>query len=72
MRQITPREHGLILFAGCRSATFLPQVWEQISDPQAFLAALKQKAGMQPGRSPDALMAARFTVGSWEENSGEA
>lgn len=72
MRQITPHEHGLILFAGCRSATFLPQVWEQIPEPQSFLAALKQKAGMQPGRSPDSLMAARFTVRSWEDDSGEA
>lgn len=58
---------GLILFAGCRSAVFLPQVWEQLSDPAAFLAALKQKAGLAPQRSADGLMAASFTVRKWTE-----
>jgi AmmeMemoRadiSam system protein A len=37
---------GLILEEGDRRATFLPSVWEQISDPQVFLNRLKKKAGM--------------------------
>lgn len=72
MRQVTPHEHGLILFAGCRGSTFLPQVWAQLPDPQDFLAALKRKGGIEPGRASASLMAARFTVSSWEEASGRA
>jgi AMMECR1 domain-containing protein len=29
-----------------RSATFLPQVWEQLPQPGEFMAALKHKAGL--------------------------
>ncbi|MBR0565261.1 AmmeMemoRadiSam system protein A [Azoarcus sp. L1K30] len=72
MRQIVPREHGLILFAGCRSATFLPQVWDQLPEPEGFLAALKRKAGLPPDRPAGGLMAARFEVRSWQENPGGA
>ncbi|AWI80971.1 AMMECR1 domain-containing protein [Parazoarcus communis] len=72
LRQITPHEDGLILFAGCRSATFLPQVWEQLPQPEHFLAALKQKAGMDPDRPVTGMMAARFSVRKWEETSREA
>lgn len=66
-RALRPGVDGLILFAGCRNATFLPQVWEQLPDPAMFLAALKQKAGLAPDRPVDNLMAARYTVEKWSE-----
>lgn len=65
--QLRPGIDGLILFSGCRSATFLPQVWEQLSEPAMFLAALKQKAGLAPDRPASNLMAARYTVRKWKE-----
>ena len=68
LEKITPHEDGLMLFAGCRSATFLPQVWEQLPVPKDFLAALKRKAGMAAERSVDGLMAARYTVCNWHES----
>lgn len=64
---LRPGVDGLILFAGCRNATFLPQVWEQLPDPAMFLAALKQKAGLAPDRPASNLMAARYTVAKWSE-----
>lgn len=67
LAQLKPGEDGLILFAGCRSATFLPQVWEQLPEPRDFLAALKHKAGMDPQRPVDGLMAARYHVRKWHE-----
>lgn len=72
LRQLRPHEDGLILFAGCRSATFLPQVWEQLPAPRDFLAALKRKAGMPIERPVDGLMAARYAVEKWEEAQKEA
>ncbi|MCJ7830297.1 MAG: AmmeMemoRadiSam system protein A, partial [Desulfobacterales bacterium] len=39
---------GVILRKGSSSATFLPQVWDQLSDPADFLTHLCRKAGL-PG-----------------------
>lgn len=64
---LEPGRHGVLLFSGCRSATFLPQVWEHLHDPRTFLAALKEKAGLDPlGPAPN-LMAATYTVRKWTE-----
>jgi AmmeMemoRadiSam system protein A len=67
LQQLRPEVDGLMLFAGCRSAVFLPQVWTQLREPSLFLAALKEKAGLTAGRSADTLMAAAFTVRKWKE-----
>jgi uncharacterized protein len=37
---------GIILKKGFHSATFLPQVWEQINDKEEFLEELSIKAGL--------------------------
>jgi AMMECR1 domain-containing protein len=39
---------GVILRDGSRRATFLPQVWEKISDPASFLANLCYKMRAAP------------------------
>lgn len=40
------RGKGVFLRSGIYRATFLPQVWEQISKPEDFLLHLARKAGM--------------------------
>lgn len=42
---LRPGEDGVVLRDGFRSATFLPQVWDQIPDPAEFLSALCEKMG---------------------------
>jgi AmmeMemoRadiSam system protein A len=42
--QLRPEIDGLIIALGDRRATFLPAVWESLSDPETFVAQLKQKA----------------------------
>lgn len=37
---------GVIIRKGMQGATFLPQVWEQLSDPRDFLSHLCRKAGL--------------------------
>ena len=37
---------GVIIRKGHASATFLPQVWEQLPDPEDFLEHLCMKAGL--------------------------
>ncbi len=69
---LRPGEDGLIIFSGCRSATFLPQVWAQLPEPRQFLAALKDKAGLPTQREVTGLMAARYHVQKWKETEAEA
>jgi AmmeMemoRadiSam system protein A len=45
-RKLRPGVDGVILSAGIRRATFLPQVWEKIPDPVEFLDRLSDKAGL--------------------------
>lgn len=51
-------KYGVILQRGMSSATFLPQVWEQISEKQDFLEHLSLKAGL----SKDAWKKADFWI----------
>ncbi len=44
--QIIPHKHGVILENGYNRSTFLPQVWEQLTDTEKFLKHLCLKAGM--------------------------
>lgn len=59
---------GVIITYGGRSATFLPQVWEQLPEKEDFLVHLCQKAGL-PGtawQDRDARIET-YTVQSFEE-----
>ncbi|MFC1814739.1 AmmeMemoRadiSam system protein A [Thermodesulfobacteriota bacterium] len=44
--KLKPGIHGVILSQGYRRATFLPQVWEQLPEKEAFLGHLCQKGSM--------------------------
>ena len=46
--QLVKGVDGVILRDGNRQGVFLPAVWKQLPDPQAFLNNLKIKAGMSP------------------------
>ena len=46
LRHLRPHVDGVILEWRGRRATFLPQVWEQLPQPQDFFAALLRKAGL--------------------------
>ena len=45
-QKLVPGSHGVIISKGWHSATFLPQVWDQLPDPESFLSHLCRKAGM--------------------------
>lgn len=65
--RLRPRVDGVILTWRDRRATFLPQVWEQIPDPHAFLAQLRRKAGLPPDFWAPDLRLARYAVDKWVE-----
>ncbi|MBN1261418.1 MAG: AmmeMemoRadiSam system protein A [Anaerolineae bacterium] len=46
VRKLRPGIDGVILRRGWNRATFLPQVWEQLPEPETFLSNLCYKAGL--------------------------
>jgi uncharacterized protein len=46
--KLCPHVDGVIVRDGSRRSTFLPQVWEKISDPAEFLSNLCYKMGVNP------------------------
>ena len=50
LTQLRPHVDGLVLAdSNGRRSTFLPQVWEDLPESEAFLNALKRKGGFDPG-----------------------
>jgi AmmeMemoRadiSam system protein B/AmmeMemoRadiSam system protein A len=49
LAKLQPHRDGVVLKLDGRSATYLPQVWEQIPDKIQFLDSLAQKAGAAAG-----------------------
>jgi AmmeMemoRadiSam system protein B/AmmeMemoRadiSam system protein A len=64
---LQPGVDGVLLEAQGRRATFLPQVWEGLPEPRAFLQALLHKAGLPPDRWPDGAQLWRYAVTAWED-----
>lgn len=65
--QLRPHQDGVILEAGAHCATFLPKVWEQIAEPRAFLAALRQKAGLPSDYWGPEVHLSRYGVAKFTE-----
>lgn len=49
LAKLKPGRDGVVLQIGRRTATYLPQVWEQLRDKVAFLDSLAEKAGCDAG-----------------------
>ncbi len=72
LARLRPGIDGVILQAGQRRATFLPQVWEQLPAPAQFLAQLKRKAGLPVDYWSDQIRLFRYTVRKWHETGHAA
>lgn len=55
LRRLRPGTDGLVLQDGLYRATFLPQVWAQLPEPEAFLRHLNLKAGLAADHWSDTL-----------------
>jgi hypothetical protein len=69
LRRLRPGVDGVILeqVEEGRRATFLPQVWEDLSDPEQFIERLKRKAGIAPGTDTRRCRVKRYRVLKWRE-----
>lgn len=62
LAKLRPGIDGVIIRKSGRSATFLPQVWDQLPDKKLFLSHLCAKAGL----SPDAWQEPGMTVQTYQ------
>lgn len=65
--RLRPGADGVVIRAGGRSATFLPQVWRELPATEDFLAALFHKADLDLTPWPEGLECWRYEVSSWRE-----
>lgn len=71
LRLLRPGVDGVVLRYGSRRATFLPQVWEKLPDPEMFLSQLCLKMGAPPDLwRRERLTVERYQVEEFHE--GEA
>ncbi len=66
VKQLRPNVDGLIMQDGMHRGTFLPSVWESLSEPQDFLKHLKLKAGLPGDYWSETMIVERYTVESIE------
>jgi AmmeMemoRadiSam system protein A len=67
LAQLRPGVDGIVFEYGHHRSTFLPQVWEQLPQPQQFMAQLKRKAGLPADFWAEGIRLSRYTVTKWRE-----
>jgi len=67
LAQLHRGEDGVILEYGPHRATYLPQVWAHLPDPQSFVEELKVKAGLPEDFWSDDIKLSRYTVQKFSE-----
>jgi AmmeMemoRadiSam system protein A len=66
---LEPGRDGVVLRRGSKRGTFLPSVWEKCPDPDRFLGALLQKAGLEPDGWSDDIEVFRYDALRFEGQS---
>ena len=59
---LRPGQDGLLLTDGQRRATFLPAVWQRLTEPGDFVRALLAKGGWVAGIWPENMVAHRYAA----------
>jgi len=67
LAQLRPGVDGVVFMFGHHRSTFLPQVWEQLPRVGAFMAQLKQKAGLPESFWAAGVRLQRYTVQTWTD-----
>jgi len=67
LAQLNPHIDGIIFECNHHRSTFLPQVWEQLPQPEIFMTHLKNKAGLPSDFWSEDIKLSRYTVSKWRE-----
>ncbi len=66
---LRPGIDGVVLEYRHYRSTFLPQVWEQLPEPELFLAHLKNKAGLPTDFWAEGIRLSIYGVSKWKESA---
>ncbi len=72
LANLQPGVDGIVFEFSHYRSTFLPQVWEQLPAPAAFMSHLKQKAGLKPDFWSEEIRLYRYTASKWKERNSNA
>lgn len=67
LAQLRPGRDGVILEHGNTRVTLLPQVWQDLPEPEDFMAALKRKAGLASNAWDAAVRLSCYQTRQWQE-----
>lgn len=67
---VQPGTDGVVVRAGRRQGLFLPSVWAQLSDAEAFVGQLFRKAGLVAGSWSTITQVYRFTTTTYRRGPG--
>lgn len=65
--KVVPGTDGIVVEAGARRATFLPQVWDALPSPRDFFVELVRKAGLPASHPLERCRVLRYRVEKWTE-----
>lgn len=68
---LEPSVDGLVVSVSGRKATFLPAVWSQLPEPDRFVAALWDKAGLAARAWPRRVAVERYRTLAFEASGSE-
>ena len=68
LSKLRPGQDGVIFEFSRYSSTFLPQVWEQLPEPDQFMAHLKRKAGLPENFWHESIRLARYSARKYSES----
>lgn len=69
---LVPGLDGLVLRCGTSQATFLPAVWQSLTEPREFVRQLRRKAGLHGSQWPAELAAYRYRTETFDSAEGAA
>jgi len=69
LAQLRPGTDGVIVSARRSRATFLPQVWDELPNPEQFVRHLMRKAGLSPTYWGDDVSISRYTVTAFHDDA---
>lgn len=67
LAQLQPGIDGVVFEFGHYRSTFLPQVWDQLTNPTLFMEHLKNKAGLNQKFWNNEVKLFRYSVKKWKE-----
>lgn len=72
IESLVPGVDGLVLRCGTSQATFLPAVWQSLTEPREFVRQLRRKAGLYGSQWPAGMAAFRYRAETFGSGAGAA